>query len=950
MGPNTLDFNSQGSSVVLTLNETTTQTLTGSLHLSISEQALCIGDKCMMWPKPKPKLELKVGGGDGWKFEELNVTGLSLSVNGKSVTTSDVQKLAGSSFELQAGDNVISFESQPTGVKITLNGSNSTVITEPLHLDISKQAVCIGERCMMWPKPTLKPATKSWTFDSVEASVPLKVNGKTLTAEELKAFAGQNFVLYAGEQTLEFKSTSDGGVELTLNDSTKKVIHEPLHLDISKQALCIGEACMMWPKKKLEVPQQSEEEFLKSVQSKLGSDYDRLQKILATKATKESTSHHITSSAAHVTHGSVKHCNTKEEFDNAITAAGDLPVVLDCSAVWCVPCKKISPKFDAMAKEFSGKLVFLGADINDNVWVKEHYKVEQLPSFLFLKKGVEQTRLIGDNETELREMIQKFSAGEKVSQVALLDVPVLPKRTHYDYIVIGGGSGGMASAKEAAKLGAHVALFDYVKASTQKTRWGLGGTCVNVGCVPKKLMHYAALCGEAVHDASVFGWDVKTGRHNWGALVDNVQAHVKKLNFYYEKGLKTANLKSFISGETTKYSDGTVTYYNALAKFDGPKSVSYTDDFGNSGTITGDKILISVGGRPFVPTHDECPGAYEYGITSDDLFSRKQVPGKTLCVGAGYIALECGGFLHNLGYPTTIAVRSVPLRTGGFDRQCVDKVVSLMQAQGLRFLMTTVPKKIEKNANGKYNVTLENVNTKQSTVEEYDTVLFATGRGADTAKLNVDAAGVKKTSTGLIPTNDADQTNVEHIFAIGDVAQGRPELTPVAVKAGEALARRLFGGSSQLMDYTGVPTTVFTPFEYGIVGLSEEDAIKKYGADNIVVYLAGFQTLEIGAAHRTTSPIDGSAPEDFPTNSLSKLVCLKSENERVVGFHFVGPNAGEITQGFALALKLKATKKDFDSVVGIHPTDAESFMSLQIQSSSGEVWESSGGCGGGKCG
>lgn len=229
--------------------------------------------------------------------------------------------------------------------------------------------------------------------------------------------------------------------------------------------------------------------------------------------------------------------------------------------------------------------------------------------------------------------------------------------------------------------------------------------------------------------------------------------------------------------------------------------------------------------------------------------------------------------------------------------------------------------------------------------EVYDTVLYATGRGADTQGLNLKSAGVEALSKGTIQTNERDQTNVENIFAIGDVSEGRPELTPVAIQAGQLLARRLFGKGSALMDYTGVPTTVFTPFEYGIVGLSEEDARKKFNGD-IAVYLSEFTTLEIGAAHRKLHGTD----EDFPTNCLSKLVCVKSENNRVVGFHFVGPNAGEITQGFALALKLGATKSDFDDVVGIHPTDAESFASLEVEKYTGEEWESSGGCGGGKCG
>jgi len=476
----------------------------------------------------------------------------------------------------------------------------------------------------------------------------------------------------------------------------------------------------------------------------------------------------------------------------------------------------------------------------------------------------------------------------------------------------------------------------------------LGGTCVNVGCVPKKLMHYASLLGEALYDSKVFGWQFSDNpKHNWTQLVDNVQDHVKKLNFFYENGLKTAAEKTLISGETLSISSGSVTYYNALAQFKDANTVSWEDDFGNSGTVTGKFILISVGGRPQIPN---VPGALEYSITSDDLFSMKKSPGKTLCVGAGYIALECGGFLNHLDLPVAICVRSVPLRTGGFDRQSVDKVINLMKAQGTRFFMGFEVTKIERLPSGKLNVSFINLHTKETQSEEFDTVLYATGRGADTKGLNISSTGVKITDKGTVITDDSDRTNVHHIYAIGDVADGRPEFTPVAIQAGELLSRRLFGNSPILMNYNLVPTTVFTPFEYGRVGLSEEDAIAQYGADAIEVYLSEFSTLEIGASHRKSEAPPTTEDNDFPTNCLSKLICNKKDKNRVVGFHYVGPNAGEITQGFALSLRLGATKEDFDATVGIHPTDAESFMALGITKSSKEVWESAGGCGGGKCG
>jgi len=233
--------------------------------------------------------------------------------------------------------------------------------------------------------------------------------------------------------------------------------------------------------------------------------------------------------------------------------------------------------------------------------------------------------------------------------------------------------------------------------------------------------------------------------------------------------------------------------------------------------------------------------------------------------------------------------------------------------------------------------------------EHFDTVLYATGRAADVAGLDLKAAGLETLPDGKLRVDDSEATNVSGIFALGDIVENSPELTPTAIQSAELLAKRLFSTSTEKMDWDLVPTAVFTPFEYGRMGLSEEDAIAKYGQDDIEVYLSEFQTLELGAAHRHVA-VPSTEDDELPTNALSKLVCVKSLDLKVVGFHFVGPNAGEVTQGFALALRLGAKKKDFDDLVGIHPTDAESFCSLKITKRSGEEWESKGGCGGGKCG
>eukprot|EP00741_Cyanophora_paradoxa_P023326 tig00000254_g22533.t1 len=509
----------------------------------------------------------------------------------------------------------------------------------------------------------------------------------------------------------------------------------------------------------------------------------------------------------------------------------------------------------------------------------------------------------------------------------------------YDFAVIGGGSGGMAAAKEAAKLGANVVCFDYVKPSPQGTRWGLGGTCVNVGCVPKKLMHYAGILGAGMHDAHELGLKVPVGedghshvKHDWGQLVGTVQNHVHSLNFSYRVGLRSAK----------------VNYVNALAKFADPHTIAYTEK-GVDKTLTAKYILIAVGGRPQIP--DDVPGAREYAITSDDVFSMTNEPGRVLCVGGSYISLECAGFFTELGYDTSVAVRSIFLR--GFDQQCADKVASVMADLGTKFLRGIIPSAIQKREDGRLEVSFKKAEGGEAVPSQvFDTVLFATGRTPDVKGLNLDAAGVKTLKSGKIPVED-ERTNVEHIFAVGDVIPTRQELTPVAIKAGEMLARRLFAGSTQVLDYHLVPTAVFTPVEYGCVGYSEEEAERLYGKQNVETYLSEFMTLEFGATHRkkAKSAIVDELDDAMQPMCLAKLVCLKENGvERVIGFHFVGPNAGEVTQGFALALKLGATKKDFDNLVGIHPTDAEVFCALSITRSSGEDFRASGGCGGGKCG
>jgi len=469
----------------------------------------------------------------------------------------------------------------------------------------------------------------------------------------------------------------------------------------------------------------------------------------------------------------------------------------------------------------------------------------------------------------------------------------------YDLIVIGGGSGGLACSKEAQKLGAKVAVLDYVKPSPIGSKWGLGGTCVNVGCIPKKLMHNAALLGELSKDAVGYGWEGgNNATHNWATLRENVQNHIKGLNFGYRVQLREAG----------------ITYLNKLGKLTSPNTVECTDAKGNVQTISAARVVVAVGGRP---TPLECPGA-EYAITSDDLFMKETPPGKTCVVGAGYVALECAGFINGMNQgEVVVLVRSMPLR--GFDREVVDKVTSYMTAQGVRIMQGLLPSSIVKQPTGKLLVTFSDGKS-----EEFDTVLAAVGRNADTKNLGLESIGVQlNPKNGKIICNN-EQTSVPNVYAIGDVVDNVPELTPSAILAGKLLAKRLYDNGTTPMVYTDIATTVFTPLEFGTVGLTEDAAVEKYGEANVDCFISTFTPLEWSIANKHGD-----------VACYSKIVVNKTENNKVIGLHIAAPNAGEIIQGFAVGFRKGIYYEDLVSTVGIHPTTAEEFTTMAVSKSSG---------------
>ncbi|RXN30805.1 thioredoxin reductase mitochondrial [Labeo rohita] len=444
----------------------------------------------------------------------------------------------------------------------------------------------------------------------------------------------------------------------------------------------------------------------------------------------------------------------------------------------------------------------------------------------------------------------------------------------YDLVVIGGGSGGLACSKEAAQLGQRVAVLDYVEPSLKGTKWGIGGTCVNVGCIPKKLMHQAALLGTAVKDARKYGWQIPESlSHDWSAMADAIQNHVKSLNW----------------GHRVQLQDKKVKYLNMKGSLVDKHTIRAVNAKGKEMTVTAKNIVLATGGRPKYPTH--VPGAMEFGITSDDVFWLKESPKKTLVVGASYVALECAGFLTGIGLDTTVMVRSIALR--GFDQQMSGLVTDYMEAYGTKFSWRSTPKSVEKLPSGLLQVTWIDLNTKEEHQDTFNSVLWAVGRAPETKTLNLEKAGVginKETGKIIVAADEA--TSVPNIFAIGDIAEGRPELTPTAIKAGKLLARRLVGHSTELMNYDNVYHAFYKPLEFTV---AERDATQCY----------------------------------------IKVVCLREGDQRVLGLHFTGPNAGEVTQGFSLGFQCGLTYEHLRNTVGIHPTCAEELVKLNITKRSG---------------
>ena len=445
---------------------------------------------------------------------------------------------------------------------------------------------------------------------------------------------------------------------------------------------------------------------------------------------------------------------------------------------------------------------------------------------------------------------------------------------HYDYFVIGAGSGGVRSARVAGQHGAKVGIAEYS---------ALGGTCVNVGCVPKKLMAYASDYGPHFEDARGFGWDVpKDIPFDWNTLIENKNKEILRLNGAYKKTLDGANVEII----------------NGFAKFIDEKTVEV-----DGKKITADKFLIATGGTPRKPSIE----GGEHMITSDEIFFWEHPPKRVVIVGGGYIAVEFAHILHGIGAHVTLLYRK-ELFLRSFDTDIREALAEEMLKQGIDLRFNTDITKIEKNGE-KYSVY-----TTDDDILECDLPMAAIGRVPKTEGLGLEDAGIETDKSGHIKVNDYYQTSQAHIYALGDVAKGIYNLTPVAIKEGHVLADNLFsGGEQRHVNYNNIATAIFSQPPISTVGFSEDEARSK--GHDVTVYKSDFKPMK-----HTLSGRD--------ERTFMKLV-VDNKTDCILGMHMMGLDAPEIMQGFSVALNCRATKADFDRTMAIHPTAAEEFVTMK---------------------
>lgn len=447
----------------------------------------------------------------------------------------------------------------------------------------------------------------------------------------------------------------------------------------------------------------------------------------------------------------------------------------------------------------------------------------------------------------------------------------------YDFFVIGAGSGGVRAARIASQLGARVGVAESGR---------LGGTCVNVGCVPKKLLVYASQYAKTFADAEGFGWEPLKPEHRWAQLIEAKDREIERLNGVYRRILGAAGVE----------------IVHGRARFLGPHRLQVSAADGDTRELTARYILVATGGRPSVP---DIPGA-DLCITSNEAFYLDSLPRRVAVIGGGYIAVEFAGIFSGLGAQTHLVYRG-DLVLRGFDVDVRATLSDELRKSGITVHYNAEPLCFERGKGGLAVVLKDGVEL------EVDQIMLATGRTPNVEGLDLDAAGVEtQGDSGAVVVGDGFASSAQHIFAVGDVTD-RIQLTPVAIKEGEAVARMLFGGGDGVVDHSDVPTAVFSQPNVATVGLTEAEARERYHA--VDVYRTAFRPMK----HTMTGR---------DTHMLMKLIVDRA-SDRVVGCHMVGDEAGEIIQGLAVALKAGATKAAFDATVGIHPTAAEEFVTMR---------------------
>ena len=444
-------------------------------------------------------------------------------------------------------------------------------------------------------------------------------------------------------------------------------------------------------------------------------------------------------------------------------------------------------------------------------------------------------------------------------------------RYEYDLFVIGGGSGGIRAARLSSSFGARVAIAE------EKY---LGGTCVNVGCVPKKLFFYASYFSEEFNHAQSYGWYHNNNRFVWNDLIKNKNKEIERLNGIYQKILNDSNVKVF----------------EEHAKIVDPHTIKI-----NNENITTKYIMIATGGWPYVPNIE----GKELAITSNEAFFLETLPNKIIIVGGGYIAVEFASIFKGLNIETSLIYRG-PLFLRGFDKDLREVLSNEMKKKGINLIFNKDIKKIKK-INTEISAELDDGQELIS-----DQVMFATGRRPNCSNIGLDEVGLKLDADGAIEINSNYQTSISSIYAVGDVTN-RINLTPVALAEGSIVANNLFNNTSKIASYENIPTCVFSQPNIATVGLTEDEARKKY--KDITVYKSLFTPLKLTLTQNNEK-------------SFIKLITNKKTN-LVIGAHMVGENAGEIMQGIAIAIKAGATKDIFDSTIGIHPTLAEEFVTMR---------------------